>query len=366
LSKDARARSIQLPAWNEALGLPRPWDQQWALRMQQVLAFETDLLEYDDIFTGSVVVEGRTNELVEAATKELDEILSLGGAFEAIEEMKARLVRSQAARSRRIETGEQQVVGVNSFTETAPSPLGGEGAILKVDPAVEVALKDDLKAWRASRDNAAVEAALAELKRVAASDENVMPATIALAHAGGTTGEWGAALRDVFGEYRAPTGVGGAVGGRGEEMAPTIAKVRALVGGPPRFLVAKPGLDGHSNGAEQVAVAARDAGFEVVYQGIRLTPQQIADAARDEDVDVIGLSILSGGHLELVPEVIRLVRAAGVDAPIIVGGIIPEEDAAKLIEGGVAAVYTPKDYALAEMMGEVADIVAAYRANSAA
>jgi (2R)-ethylmalonyl-CoA mutase len=366
LSKDARARSIQLPAWNEALGLPRPWDQQWALRMQQVLAFETDLLEYDDIFTGSVVIESRTNELVEAATKELDEILSLGGAFEAIEEMKARLVRSQAARSRRIETGEQQVVGVNSFTETAPSPLGGEGAILKVDPAVEVALKDDLKAWRASRDNAAVEAALAELKRVAASDENVMPATIALAHAGGTTGEWGAALREVFGEYRAPTGVGGAVGGRGEEMAPTIAKVRALVGGPPRFLVAKPGLDGHSNGAEQVAVAARDAGVEVVYQGIRLTPQQIADAARDEDVDVVGLSILSGGHLELVPEVLRLLRAAGVDAPVIVGGIIPEEDAAKLIDNGVAAVYTPKDYALAEMMGEVADLVAEYRATHAA
>jgi (2R)-ethylmalonyl-CoA mutase len=211
-----------------------------------------------------------------------------------------------------------------------------------------------------------VQAALDELRRVASTVENVMPATIALAHAGGTTGEWGEVLRDVFGEYRAPTGVSGAVGGRGEEMAPTVAKVKALIGGPPRFLVAKPGLDGHSNGAEQVAVAARDAGFEVVYQGIRLTPQQIADTARDEDVDVIGLSILSGGHLELVPEVIRLVRAAGVDAPVIVGGIIPEEDAAKLLEGGVAAVYTPKDYALAEMMGEVVDIVAAHRASTAA
>jgi (2R)-ethylmalonyl-CoA mutase len=366
LSKDARARSIQLPAWNEALGLPRPWDQQWALRMQQVLAFESDLLEYDDIFNGSHVIEARTGELVELATAELDEILALGGAFEAIDEMKARLVRSQAARARRIEVGEQTVVGVNSFTETAVSPLGGEGAILKVDPAVEVALKEDVAAWRASRDQAAVDAALAELRRVAGTDENVMPATIALAHAGGTTGEWAAALREVFGEYRAPTGVAGAVGGRGEEMAPTVAKVKALAGGPPRFLVAKPGLDGHSNGAEQVAVAARDAGFEVVYQGIRLTPQQIADAARDEDVDVIGLSILSGGHLELVPEVIRLVRAAGVDAPVIVGGIIPEEDAAKLLEGGVAAVYTPKDYALAEMMGEVVDIVAAYRATHAA
>ncbi|MEY2398455.1 MAG: ethylmalonyl-CoA mutase [Actinomycetota bacterium] len=366
LSKDARTRSLQLPAWNEALGLPRPWDQQWALRMQQVLAFETDVLEYDDIFNGSHVIEARTSELVDAATTELDEILAMGGAFEAIDEMKSRLVRSQAARARRIEVGEQKVVGVNCYEETAVSPLGGEGAILRVDPAVEVAAKEELVAWRSARDNVAVEAALTELRRVAATDENVMPATIALAHAGGTTGEWAEALRSVFGEYRAPTGVSGAVGGRGAEMAPTAAKVAALVGGPPRFLVAKPGLDGHSNGAEQVAVAARDAGFEVIYQGIRLTPQQIADAARDEDVDVIGLSILSGGHLELVPEVIRLVRAAGVDAPVIVGGIIPEEDAAKLIDGGVTAVYTPKDYALAEMMGEVADIVAAYRAGSAA
>jgi (2R)-ethylmalonyl-CoA mutase len=363
LSKDARTRSLQLPAWNEALGLPRPWDQQWALRMQQVLAFETDLLEYDDIFNGSHVIEARTAELVEAATTELDELLALGGAFEAIDEMKARLVRSQAARSRRIETGEQKVVGVNSFQETAVSPLGGEGAILRVDPAVEVALKDDVAAWRASRDNDAVQKALAELKRVAESNENVMPATIALAHAGGTTGEWADALRSVFGEYRAPTGVAGAVGGRGAEIASAAAKVSALEGGPPRFLVAKPGLDGHSNGAEQVAVAARDAGFEVIYQGIRLTPQQIADAARDEDVDVIGLSILSGGHLELVPEVIRLVRAAGVDAPVIVGGIIPEEDATKLREHGVAAVYTPKDYELSQMMGEVADLVAAHRSS---
>jgi len=363
LSRDARTRSLQLPAWNEALGLPRPWDQQWALRMQQVLAFETDLLEYDDVFNGSLVIEAKTNELVDAATVELDELLAMGGAFEAIDEMKARLVRSQAARARRIEIGEQQVVGVNCFQETAVSPLGGEGLILRVDPAVEIALQDDLAAWRASRDSDAVEKALGELRRVAATDENVMPATIALAHAGGTTGEWAGALREVFGEFRAPTGVGGAVGGRGAEMAATVAKVKALTDGPPRLLVAKPGLDGHSNGAEQVAVAARDAGFEVVYQGIRLTPQQIADAARDEDVDVIGLSILSGGHLELVPEVIRLVRAAGVDAPVIVGGIIPEEDAAKLLEGGVTAVYTPKDYELSEMMGEIVDIVASYRAS---
>ncbi|MBA2608362.1 MAG: protein meaA [Actinobacteria bacterium] len=366
LSRDARTRSLQLPAWNEALGLPRPWDQQWALRMQQVLAFETDLLEYDDIFNGSHVIEARTAELVDAAFAEFEEIQALGGAFEAIEELKSRLVRSQAARARRIEVGEQKVVGVNSFQETAVSPLGGEGAILKVDAAVEVAAKEELKDWRSERDNSAVEAALAELRRVAATNENVMPATIALAHAGGTTGEWAEALRSVFGEYRAPTGVSGAVGGRGAEMGPTLEKMAALQGGPARFLVAKPGLDGHSNGAEQVAVAARDAGFEVIYQGIRLTPQQIADAARDEDVDVIGLSILSGGHLELVPEVIRLVRAAGVDAPVIVGGIIPEEDARKLIDGGVTAVYTPKDYALAEMMGDVVDIVAAYRAGNAA
>jgi (2R)-ethylmalonyl-CoA mutase len=357
LSKDARTRSLQLPAWNEALGLPRPWDQQWALRMQQILAFETDLLEYDDVFNGSHVVEARTAELVDAATTELDELLALGGAFEAIEEMKARLVRSQAARARRIEVGEQKVVGVNCFTETADSPLQGEGAILKVDPAVEVAAREELAAWKTQRDNAAVDAALAELKRVAATSENILPATIALAHAGGTTGEWGAALREVFGEYRAPTGVAGAVGGRGEEMAGTVAKVKALAGGPPRFLVAKPGLDGHSNGAEQVAVAARDAGFEVVYPGIRLSPTELATAARDEDPDVIGLSILSGSHLELVPEVVRLVRAEGVEAPVIAGGIIPEDDRPKLLAAGVAAVYTPKDFELSRLMGEVLDLV---------
>ncbi len=365
LSKDARTRSLQLPAWNEALGLPRPWDQQWALRMQQVLAFETDLLEYDDIFNGSHVVEAKTAELVDAAWAEFNEIQELGGAFEAIEELKSRLVRSQAARARRIEVGDQKVVGVNCFEETAASPLTGEGAILKVDPAVEVAAKEELKAWKASRDNAAVQAAIAELKRVAGTNENIMEANIALAHAGGTTGEWAGALREVFGEYRAPTGVAGAVGGRGEEMGPTLDKVRALDGGPPRFLVAKPGLDGHSNGAEQVAVAARDAGFEVIYQGIRLTPQQIADAARDEDVDVIGLSILSGGHLELVPEVLRLLRSSGVDAPVIAGGIIPPEDEAKLLDGGVTAVYTPKDYELSEMMSEIVDIVAKHRSGAA-
>jgi (2R)-ethylmalonyl-CoA mutase len=364
LSKDARARSIQLPAWNEALGLPRPWDQQWSLRIQQVLAYETDLLEYADIFEGSTIIESLTAELEEAAMAELDDVLALGGAFEAIDELKSRLVRSQAERRRRIESGDLQVVGVNSFTDSAASPLAGEENFLKVDPSVEAEMKDDVRRWRSERDQAAVDAALAELKRVAATDENVMPATIALAHAGGTTGEWAAALRDVFGEYRAPTGVSGAVGQRGGDVSDVVARVRALPGGPPRLLVAKPGLDGHSNGAEQIAVAARDAGFEVVYQGIRLTPAQIAAAARDEDVDVVGLSILSGSHLELIPEVIRLLHEEGVDAPIVVGGIIPEDDQPKLRELGVAAVYTPKDYDLTQIVADLAELAERSRSIS--
>jgi (2R)-ethylmalonyl-CoA mutase len=364
LSRKARARAVQLPAWNEALGLPHPWDQQWSLRIQQILAFETDLLEYDDLFDGSTVMEAKTNELIEAATTELDDILALGGAFEAIEEMKSRLVRSQAERTRRIENGDLKVVGVNCFTETAASPLGGEESILRVDPAVEAHLKEDIAAWRSSRDNAAVEAALAELRRVAESSENVMPATIALAHAGGTTGEWAGALRQVFGEYRAPTGVGAAAGHRGADLNDVLARTKSMTGGPPRLLVAKPGLDGHSNGAEQIAVAARDAGFEVVYQGIRLTPAQIAAAARDEDVDVIGLSILSGSHLDLVPEVVRLLQEAGVDAPVVVGGIIPEADQPKLLELGIAAIYTPKDFELTRIMSELADLVEARRSTT--
>ncbi len=360
LAKDARTRSLQLPAWNEALGLPRPWDQQWALRMQQVLAFETDLLEYDDIFAGSRVIEAKTTELVDAATAELDDVIGMGGAFEAIDELKSRLVRSQAERTRRIETGEQIVVGVNSFTEHEPSPLvvvGDAGHFLKVEPEVDAELKADLAEWRKARDGAAVQRALDDLRRAAESSDNVMPATIALGHAGGTTGEWAGALREVFGEYRAPTGVAGAVGHRGSEMAELVARVKAMPGGPPRLLVAKPGLDGHSNGAEQVAVAARDAGFEVVYQGIRLTPEEIAAAARDEDVDLIGISILSGSHLELVPEVLRLLRAEGIDIPVVVGGIIPDDDQRKLMELGVSAVYTPKDYELSRMMGEMASLV---------
>jgi len=363
LSRDARARSIQLPAWNEALGLPRPWDQQWSLRIQQVLAEETDLLEYDDIFAGSHVVEARTAELEEAALSELDEVLALGGAFEAIDELKTRLVRSQAERRRRIESGDLRVVGVNCYAESAPSPLAGEEHFLKVDPSVEAEMRDDVRAWRSTRDQDAVDAALEELRRVAAADENVMPATIALAHAGGTTGEWAGALRDVFGEYRAPTGVGGAVGVARDAVSleDVVARVKAMPGGPPRLLVAKPGLDGHSNGAEQVAVAARDAGFEVVYQGIRLTPPQIAAAARDEDVDIVGLSILSGSHLELIPEVVRLLHEEGVDVPVVVGGIIPEDDQPKLRELGVAAVYTPKDYDLTRIVADLADLAASQR-----
>jgi (2R)-ethylmalonyl-CoA mutase len=363
LSRDARARSLQLPAWNEALGLPRPWDQQWSLRMQQVLALETDLLDYPDIFEGSHVMEGLTSELEEAAQAELDEVLELGGAFEAIDELKGRLVRSHTERMRRIESGDLKVIGVNAFTESADSPLAGEDNILKVDPAVQEQMVADVQRWRAERDQGAVDTALAELARVARTDENIMLATIALAEAGGTTGEWSDVLREEFGEYRAPTGVAAAAGvaGGSTGLKAIADKLQNTPGGPPRLLVAKPGLDGHSNGAEQIAVAARDAGMEVVYQGIRLTPSQIAAAARDEDVDIIGLSILSGSHLELVPEVVRLVREAGVDAPVVAGGIIPEDDRPRLLSQGVAAVYTPKDFELTRIMQDMADLALAYR-----
>jgi ethylmalonyl-CoA mutase len=358
-SKRARARSVQLPAWNEALGLPRPWDQQWSLRMQQVLAYETDLLEYDDLLDGSHVVEARTRELIDAAQAELDDVLARGGAFDAIEELKGRLVASNTERTRKIETGELSVVGVNRFTETATSPLGGEENILRVDPGVEAEMTADVQAWRSNRDNDAVKRSLDELRRAAEADQNIMPATIDLAHAGGTTGEWSGVLREVFGEYRAPTGVAAAVG-RGA-LSPTLRevadRVRSLPGGPPRFLVAKPGLDGHSNGAEQIAVAARDAGMEVIYQGIRLTAEQIAAVARDEDVDVIGLSILSGSHLQLVPQIADLLRDVGVTAPMVVGGIIPEDDRPRLLDLGVAAVYTPKDFELGRLMADVVALV---------
>jgi (2R)-ethylmalonyl-CoA mutase len=371
LSKRARARALQLPAWNEALGLPRPWDQQWSLRIQQILAFESDLLEYGDIFDGSVVIEKKTAEVAEASWAELQEVLALGGAFEAIDELKSRLVGSQADRVRRIETGELQVVGVNCFTETAESPLNPEtedgapaiGNIMRVDPAVESEMKSDVAAWRTGRDALAAQRALDELRRAAEGSDNIMPATIAFAHAGGTTGEWAGALRQVFGEYRAPTGVGGGVGHRGSEFKTVVARSKSMAGGPPKLLVAKPGLDGHSNGAEQIAVAARDAGFEVVYQGIRLSPAEIAAAARDEDVDIVGISILSGSHLELVPEVVDRLRAAGVEAPVVVGGIIPPEDADILVGKGVARVYTPKDYEIGHIMDDMLELAEAHRAS---
>ena len=361
LSRDARARAIQLPAWNEALGLPHPWDQQWSLRIQQILAFETDLLEYPDLLDGSHVVEARTTELIEAASEELSAILGDGGAFESIERMKSALVVSQSERTRRIESGDAIVVGVNRFTTSEPSPLDVEGAVLRVDPAVEAELVEDVVRWRKERDGSAVQAALDELRRAAESPGvNVMPATIQLAHARGTTGEWATALREVWGEYRAPTGVGRAAVARDDGFTTARSRVGAVTarrGAPPRLLVAKPGLDGHSNGAEQIAVAARDAGFEVVYQGIRQTPAQIAAVARDEDVDVVGLSILSGSHLELVREVMGGLRDAGVSVPVVVGGIIPPGDEAELRAAGVAAVYTPKDFELGRIVAELAGLV---------
>ena len=363
LSKDARARSVQLPAWNEALGLPRPWDQQWSLRMQQVLAFETDLLEYEDIFNGSHVIEAKTNELVEQAWAEMNEILNLGGAFEAVETLKGRLVQSMSSRTSRIEKGDQRVIGVNAFTQTALSPLGGTDSILKVDPKIEKQMVKELEKWRKSRDQQAVDRALTSLKTAAENKTNLMPPSIELAIAGGTTGEWSQALRDVFGEFRAPTGVGGSSGRNGQLLDQVIEFVKTIAGGPPRLLVAKPGLDGHSSGAEQIAVAARDSGMEVVYSGIRLTPEQIAASARDEDPDVIGLSILSGSHLDLVPEVMSELKKLKVSSPVVVGGIIPEDDRARLKKLGVAAIYTPKDFDIARIMRDIAELAVSRREN---
>ena len=370
LSKNARARAVQLPAWNEAMGLPRPWDQQWSLRIQQVLALESDLLEYGDIFEGSHVIEAKVAELVDGAQAELDRIIAAGGAFANIDELKGRLVQSNAERIRKIETGETTIVGVNSYQETAPSPLtaglDGEASILVVDAASELAQVEATAVLRSSRDAAAVAAALDDVRTVAKSTDSLMPATIALAKAGGTVGEWAGALREVFGEYRAPTGVAGVKVAVSGDLLGVRERVQAAAvapgGRPIRMLVGKPGLDGHSNGAEQIAVAARDAGMEVIYQGIRLTPAQIAAAARDEDVDVIGLSILSGSHLALVPETVKLVRDLGVSAPIVVGGIIPEPDQRTLLAAGVARVYTPKDYKLGEIMGDIATLVLDSRA----
>ncbi|HEX4531370.1 MAG TPA: protein meaA [Acidimicrobiia bacterium] len=364
LSKGARARAVQLPAWNEALGLPRPWDQQWSLRIQQVLAFETDLLEYDDIFAGSHVVEATTAELAGLAEVELEWVLDGGGAFAMIDAMKQRLVQSNAERVRRIESGEITVVGVNQFVESADSPLmeslDGESSILVVDEQVEREQLALLEEWRATRDADAVARALDAVRETARGTDNLTPATIELARAGGTVGEWAGALRDVFGEYRAPTGVGGVRAPVGDAMVAARARVRdraQALGRPIRILVGKPGLDGHSNGAEQIAVAARDAGMEVVYQGIRLTPEQIAAAARDEDVDLVGLSVLSGSHRKLVPETMAQLRANGVDAPVVVGGIIPEADRDALLAAGVARVYTPKDFRVSDIVAELAELV---------
>ncbi len=372
LSKNARARAVQLPAWNEALGLPRPWDQQWSLRMQQVLAFESDLLEYDDIFDGSHVIEAKVAELVTGARAEIDRVQAMGGAVAAVESgyLKQALVASHAERRRRIESGEQVVVGVNAYTNTEPSPLTEDldAAIQTVDPAAESAAVESLKAWRAERSDTEVAEALDALRDAAKGTGNLMPATLACVRAGATTGEWAGVLREVFGEYRAPTGVSGSVGvaDGGAEIAAVRAKVAATsdeLGGRLRFLVGKPGLDGHSNGAEQVAVRARDVGFEVIYQGIRLTPEQIVAAAVAEDVHCVGLSILSGSHMELVPQVVQGLREAGLDdVPVVVGGIVPDADARALREAGVAAVYTPKDYDMTGMMSDMVDVIR--RANS--
>ena len=368
LGRDARARAIQLPAWNEALGLPRPWDQQWSLRIQQILAYETDILEYPDIFEGSQVMEGLVEDLLAGARAEMSVVAEHGGAVEAVPYMKAALVDSHRERIRRIEAGEQIVVGQNRYTESEESPLtaDAEGGILVVDPALEAEQIQALRRWRSERDQAAVQDALGVLGAVAGdehSSENLMTATIAAARAGATTGEWSSTLREVFGSYRAPTGVGEARAtvpdGDMAELRGEVSRLQEKLGRRPKILVGKPGLDGHSNGAEQIAVRARDSGMDVVYEGIRLTPAQIAASALQEGVHVIGLSILSGSHRELIPAVIDALRDAGVQAPVVVGGIIPEQDVAALRQAGVAAVYTPKDFDITRIMRDIVALVGA-------
>jgi len=363
LSRNARARAVQLPAWNEALGLPRPWDQQWSLRMQQILAYETDLLDYGDIFDGSDEIAQKVEDLKQQAQQELKRIEEMGGAVAAVDTgyMKQQLVESNTARLEAIERGEQIVVGVNKYLESEPSPLAGAAdAILTVSEDAERGQIERLKAWRASRDNAAVAQALKELKRAATGGGNIMPVSIACAKAGVTTGEWGWTLREAFGEYRAPTGVGRAmrndVSGL-DDVRADVDRVSRKLGRRLTFLVGKPGLDGHSNGAEQIAVRARDAGMQVVYEGIRLTPEEIVEAARKEKAHVVGLSVLSGSHLPLVEDVVERLKQAGLDVPVVVGGIIPPEDAAELEKAGVAAVYTPKDFELNRIMSDVVRIV---------
>ncbi|HRK94698.1 MAG TPA: protein meaA [Rhodospirillales bacterium] len=367
LSKDARARAVQLPAWNEALGLPRPWDQQWSLRLQQIVAFETDLLEFDDIFNGSRAIAEKVEQLKFQAREELARIEAMGGAVPAVESsyMKRRLVESNATRLAAIEAGEQIVVGVNKFVEAEPSPLAtGEGSIMTVDPRGEAMQIEGLNQWRASRDDAKAKAALADVIAAAKDGRNIMGPSIAAAHAGVTTGEWAGALREIFGEYRAPTGVGQAVVHSDisglKAVRSRVQMLTDTLGRRIKILVGKPGLDGHSNGAEQIALRARDAGMEVVYEGIRLTPDQIVSAALDEGVHVVGLSILSGSHVPLVTEVMRQMREAELyDVPVVVGGIIPPEDAETLRSVGVARVYTPKDFDITQIIGDIVDIVEA-------
>jgi (2R)-ethylmalonyl-CoA mutase len=366
LSRRARARAVQLPAWNEALGLPRPWDQQWSLRMQQILAYETDLLEYGDIFDGSPVIAAKVDELKREAREELAHIAALGGAVAAVEQgyMKRQLVDSNTSRTEAIERGEKAVVGVNRYVETEESPLAAAAkAVLTVSPEAEAEQIGRLQAWRSNRDQHAVRAALDELRQAARENRNVMPASIACAKAGVTTGEWGFALRESFGEYRAPTGVGQAMRNETvglDDIRAEVDRVSRKLGRRLKFVVGKPGLDGHSNGAEQIAVRARDAGMDVVYEGIRLTPAQIVDAAAKQSAHVVGLSILSGSHLALVQDVMARMRAAGLgDVPVVVGGIIPPEDAQALRQAGVAGVYSPKDFELNRIMEDVVRIVEA-------
>ncbi|SIS83355.1 (R)-ethylmalonyl-CoA mutase [Roseivivax lentus] len=358
LSKNARARAVQLPAWNEALGLPRPWDQQWSMRMQQIMAYETDLLEYDDLFDENPAVERKVAQLKEGARAELATLDGMGGAIDAIDYMKARLVESNALRVHKVERGETVVVGVNRWTETEPSPLLGEdGGIMVVDPAVEADQVARLDAWRAERDGDAVARALADLRQAAREGRNVMPASIAAAKAGATTGEWAAEMRAAFGEYRGPTGVSKSMSNQTEgleDIREAVDAVSDKLGRRLKFLIGKPGLDGHSNGAEQIAFRARDCGMEIDYEGIRLTPEEIVNAAADGNIHVVGLSILSGSHLPLVEDTLSRMKAAGLGhIPLIVGGIIPEEDAKRLRATGVARVYTPKDFVLNSIMMDI-------------
>ena len=365
MGRSARARALQLPAWNEALGLPRSWDQQWSLRIQQILAYETDLLEYPDLFEGSKVMDGLTEELVAGAQEEMAVVAERGGAVESVPYMKTQLVESHRERVRRIEAGELRVVGQNVFTEAEPSPLqeGEDGGILRVDPDIERSAIEALERWRSARDEAAVQAALDELGRAAADpDVNIMPFTLAAARAGATTGEWAAVLREAFGEYRAPTGVGEAGAAVSDsalaELRDRVERVSEALGRRLKILVGKPGLDGHSNGAEQIAVRARDAGMDVVYEGIRLTPARIARTAVDEGVHVVGLSILSGSHAQLIPAVLEELAEAGAEVPVVVGGIIPAADEQALLAAGVARVYTPKDFEITRIMSDIVELVA--------